>query len=147
VAEQLTATDVLRAHARDELGIDLDELANPLQVRLARQRLRGQQPECACWCHCARCAQQALLCITSNGCLTDCVLLLCAAFHGTSTSPNLMTQPISVAVRCLYIRLHMLTRCFTACLPAAVLAAGQPHVSARILPGGRHATGCRQLHT
>ncbi|WIA31276.1 hypothetical protein OEZ86_002178 [Tetradesmus obliquus] len=34
VAEQLTATDVLRAHARDELGIDLDELANPLQASL-----------------------------------------------------------------------------------------------------------------
>jgi hypothetical protein len=41
VAEQLTATDVLRAHARDELGIDLDELANPLQVRLGRQMGRG----------------------------------------------------------------------------------------------------------
>jgi len=32
VAEELTAKDVVRAHARDELGIDLDELANPIQV-------------------------------------------------------------------------------------------------------------------
>lgn len=32
VAEQLTAKDVIRAHARDELGIDMDELANPLQA-------------------------------------------------------------------------------------------------------------------
>jgi hypothetical protein len=33
VAQELTDKDVLRAHARDELGIDLDALANPLQVR------------------------------------------------------------------------------------------------------------------
>jgi VIT1/CCC1 family predicted Fe2+/Mn2+ transporter len=32
VAEELTAVDVIRAHARDELGIDIDELANPLQA-------------------------------------------------------------------------------------------------------------------
>lgn len=32
VAEELTAVDVIRAHARDELGIDMDELANPLQA-------------------------------------------------------------------------------------------------------------------
>jgi VIT1/CCC1 family predicted Fe2+/Mn2+ transporter len=32
VAEELTAKDVVRAHARDELGIDIDELANPFQV-------------------------------------------------------------------------------------------------------------------
>ncbi|KAG2436324.1 hypothetical protein HXX76_006634 [Chlamydomonas incerta] len=32
VAEQLTEKDVIRAHARDELGIDLDEMANPLQA-------------------------------------------------------------------------------------------------------------------
>ena len=32
VAEQLTAKDVIRAHVRDELGIDLDNRANPLQV-------------------------------------------------------------------------------------------------------------------
>jgi len=32
VAEELTAKDALRAHARDELGIDLDELSNPLQA-------------------------------------------------------------------------------------------------------------------
>ncbi|KAF6265570.1 Ccc1 family [Scenedesmus sp. NREL 46B-D3] len=32
VAQELTDKDVLRAHARDELGIDLDELANPLQA-------------------------------------------------------------------------------------------------------------------
>lgn len=25
--------DVIRAHARDELGIDIDDMANPLQVR------------------------------------------------------------------------------------------------------------------
>lgn len=35
VAEELTSRDVIRAHARDELGIDLDELANPLQAALA----------------------------------------------------------------------------------------------------------------
>lgn len=34
VAEELTEKDVVRAHARDELGIDIDELANPLQVRV-----------------------------------------------------------------------------------------------------------------
>jgi hypothetical protein len=33
VAEELTAKDVIRAHARDELGIDLDDMANPLQAR------------------------------------------------------------------------------------------------------------------
>lgn len=32
VAEQLSAKDVIRAHARDELGIDVDELANPWQA-------------------------------------------------------------------------------------------------------------------
>ncbi|KAF8063870.1 vacuolar iron transporter 4 [Scenedesmus sp. PABB004] len=32
VAAELTAHDVIRAHARDELKIDLDELANPLQA-------------------------------------------------------------------------------------------------------------------
>lgn len=32
VAVELTERDVVRAHARDELGIDVDELANPLQV-------------------------------------------------------------------------------------------------------------------
>jgi hypothetical protein len=32
VAEELTVKDVVRAHARDELGIDIDELANPFQV-------------------------------------------------------------------------------------------------------------------
>jgi vacuolar iron transporter family protein len=34
VAETLTEKDVIRAHARDELGIDIDELANPLQAAL-----------------------------------------------------------------------------------------------------------------
>uniref|UniRef100_A0A7R9YTY6 Uncharacterized protein n=1 Tax=Chlamydomonas euryale TaxID=1486919 RepID=A0A7R9YTY6_9CHLO len=34
VAEELTAHDVIRAHARDELGIDVDELADPLQAAL-----------------------------------------------------------------------------------------------------------------
>ncbi len=34
VAEELTAKDVIRAHARDELGIDLDDMANPLQAAL-----------------------------------------------------------------------------------------------------------------
>ncbi len=32
VAEELTAHDVIRAHARDELGIDVDELQNPTQA-------------------------------------------------------------------------------------------------------------------
>ena len=32
VAEELTAKDVIKAHARDELGIDLDEMSNPWQV-------------------------------------------------------------------------------------------------------------------
>ena len=32
VAEELSAKDVIRAHARDELGIDVDDLANPLQA-------------------------------------------------------------------------------------------------------------------
>ena len=32
VAEELTAKDVIRAHARDELGIDMDDLARPLQA-------------------------------------------------------------------------------------------------------------------
>ncbi|DBB00345.1 TPA: hypothetical protein ACH3X3_011749 [Trebouxia sp. C0006] len=35
VATELTEKDVIRAHARDELGIDLDELSNPLQACLA----------------------------------------------------------------------------------------------------------------
>lgn len=34
VAEHLTENDVIRAHARDELGIDLDELANPWQASI-----------------------------------------------------------------------------------------------------------------
>lgn len=34
VAEELTEHDVIRAHARDELGIDLDELSNPAQAAL-----------------------------------------------------------------------------------------------------------------
>ncbi|KAL4428681.1 hypothetical protein ABPG77_009787 [Micractinium sp. CCAP 211/92] len=34
VAEVLTEKDVIRAHARDELGIDIDELANPLQAAI-----------------------------------------------------------------------------------------------------------------
>jgi vacuolar iron transporter family protein len=32
VAVELTNKDVIRAHARDELGIDLDDLSNPLQA-------------------------------------------------------------------------------------------------------------------
>ncbi|EFJ41666.1 hypothetical protein VOLCADRAFT_107619 [Volvox carteri f. nagariensis] len=32
VATELTEKDVIRAHARDELGIDLDAMANPLQA-------------------------------------------------------------------------------------------------------------------
>lgn len=35
VAEELTRKDVIRAHARDELGIDVDELANPLIAAVA----------------------------------------------------------------------------------------------------------------
>lgn len=35
VARELTDKDVIRAHARDELGIDLDALANPLQASVA----------------------------------------------------------------------------------------------------------------
>jgi VIT1/CCC1 family predicted Fe2+/Mn2+ transporter len=35
VARELTEVDVIRAHARDELGIDLDDMANPLQASLA----------------------------------------------------------------------------------------------------------------
>jgi VIT1/CCC1 family predicted Fe2+/Mn2+ transporter len=35
VAIELTEKDVIRAHARDELGIDVDELANPLQASAA----------------------------------------------------------------------------------------------------------------
>mmetsp|Transcript_16588 Transcript_16588/g.24559 ORF Transcript_16588/g.24559 Transcript_16588/m.24559 type:complete len:250 (+) Transcript_16588:190-939(+) len=34
VAVYLTETDVIRAHARDELGIDMDELSNPVQATL-----------------------------------------------------------------------------------------------------------------
>ncbi len=30
MAEELTEKDVIRAHARDELGIDMDELSKPL---------------------------------------------------------------------------------------------------------------------
>ena len=37
MAEQLTEHDVIKAHARDELGIDVDDLSNPLRVR------RGQR--------------------------------------------------------------------------------------------------------
>jgi hypothetical protein len=32
VAEKLERTDAIRAHARDELNIDMDELANPWQA-------------------------------------------------------------------------------------------------------------------
>jgi VIT1/CCC1 family predicted Fe2+/Mn2+ transporter len=35
VAEELTAKDVIRAHARDELGIDLDDMTNPYQAAAA----------------------------------------------------------------------------------------------------------------
>ncbi|KIZ03377.1 Fe(2+)/(Mn2+) transporter pcl1 [Monoraphidium neglectum] len=35
VAQELTDGDVIRAHARDELGIDIDDLANPLQASVA----------------------------------------------------------------------------------------------------------------
>lgn len=41
VAEELTAKDVVRAHARDELGIDIDELANPFQVGRGNGLLAG----------------------------------------------------------------------------------------------------------
>lgn len=34
VAVVLTESDVIRAHARDELGIDLDDLANPIQAAI-----------------------------------------------------------------------------------------------------------------
>ncbi|KAF5842572.1 Ccc1 family [Dunaliella salina] len=34
VAEELTEKDAVRAHARDELGIDIDELANPWQAAI-----------------------------------------------------------------------------------------------------------------
>jgi vacuolar iron transporter family protein len=32
VAVELSEKDVIRAHARDELGIDIDEMSNPLQA-------------------------------------------------------------------------------------------------------------------
>lgn len=32
MAEELTAKDVIRAHARDELGIDIDDMTNPYQA-------------------------------------------------------------------------------------------------------------------
>lgn len=35
VAKELTEKDVIRAHARDELGIDIDDLANPIQASVA----------------------------------------------------------------------------------------------------------------
>ena len=35
VAEELTAKDVIKAHARDELGIDMDDLSNPIQAAAA----------------------------------------------------------------------------------------------------------------
>jgi VIT1/CCC1 family predicted Fe2+/Mn2+ transporter len=35
VAEELTKGDPIRAHARDELGIDMDELSNPMQAAVA----------------------------------------------------------------------------------------------------------------
>ena len=38
VAEELTAKDVIKAHARDELGIDLDEMSNPWQVSLDKHQ-------------------------------------------------------------------------------------------------------------
>ena len=35
VAVQLSEKDVIRAHARDELGIDMDELSNPWKASAA----------------------------------------------------------------------------------------------------------------
>lgn len=35
VAHELTEKDVIRAHARDELGIDIDDLAKPMQASVA----------------------------------------------------------------------------------------------------------------
>lgn len=35
VAEELSRVDALKAHARDELGIDLDDLSNPTQAAVA----------------------------------------------------------------------------------------------------------------
>ncbi len=35
MAVELTAKDVIRAHARDELGIDLDDLSNPWKASAA----------------------------------------------------------------------------------------------------------------
>jgi VIT1/CCC1 family predicted Fe2+/Mn2+ transporter len=35
VAEELTMGDALKAHARDELGIDMDDLSNPMQAAVA----------------------------------------------------------------------------------------------------------------
>lgn len=35
MAEELTAKDVIRAHARDELGIDIDDMSSPLQASVA----------------------------------------------------------------------------------------------------------------
>lgn len=35
VAEELSKVDALKAHARDELGIDLDDLSNPTQAAFA----------------------------------------------------------------------------------------------------------------
>jgi VIT1/CCC1 family predicted Fe2+/Mn2+ transporter len=35
VAEELSRVDALKAHARDELGIDLDNLSNPTQAAIA----------------------------------------------------------------------------------------------------------------
>ncbi len=40
VARELTQRDPVEAHARDELGIDPEELANPLQARTPAMRLR-----------------------------------------------------------------------------------------------------------
>jgi len=43
VAEELTAKDVIKAHARDELGIDIDELSKPLQARRPRSRAASER--------------------------------------------------------------------------------------------------------
>jgi VIT1/CCC1 family predicted Fe2+/Mn2+ transporter len=46
VARELTDKDVVRAHARDELGIDIDALANPFQVNGSGQGGGGGGAAC-----------------------------------------------------------------------------------------------------
>ena len=75
MAVAFTKRDPIRTHARDELGIDIDELANPLQVLTATAR-----------------AQYVCLLSDCIPILVCCLAVRCSCVRGSPVQPVRSSQ-------------------------------------------------------